>query len=571
MFANSAAAAAGTIAGTTITNPVTQYCANRPGNPSTCVLPAYCTGFEGFVTPAPNSGATSDLSNIGIAASTITTNGAGNNHLATGLRPGNIYAYFCADADGPAGAIPGAQGITPGFNYCGVNNDPYGTTGPLWKYSYNQVLKVFANGNNANLPYDIQDVRFFWQQFVTALLKYFEVVGNNTGPVPDLSTTKLDGYSLFFDSNGAGQFETAEYVDRRFVSATQPPLDVSVTADVKDGIFNDYDFSRELYRGETAVYTVMTANPGDPLGSEDTALVTNMFGNPILAAWPAGTVSSAYTCATTYPQPPDCPAGSIPLDSATGKPMLNSEGDFVFKPYPGAIGTQQTASAGLGVTLAGTTIALGNTGVTIQAPPTNSNGEYSQQAMVSFPVHQNPYDPTSPPGPAISKLLPWTPKQPGNGFSIPVNGELSQFIEAADVDLSGVTISADVFYDCQVDPSTGDCLSNGALQFEAVYSTDFLGDVFLCQDPNTGDLLTAQMYTSVGDMLSWLAAHPGVYLAANTESGSCGLIIRYSPYDNYADYITSNNNGVQVQVTQGGGYGRIVGAVLFVPGQGTGQ
>ena len=107
-------------------------------------------------------------------------------------------------------------------------------------------------------------------------------------------------------------------------------------------------------------------------------------------------------------------------------------------------------------------------------------------------------------------------------------------------------------------------MSNGALQFNAVFSSDFLADVFLCQDPNTGDLLSARMYSSVGVLLDFLSTHPGLYDA-------CGLIIRYSPYDNYADYITSLNNGVQVEVTQGGGYGRIVGALMFVPGQGNGQ
>jgi hypothetical protein len=532
-------------------NPTTSYCASRRGNPSTCTLPAYCTGFEGFVTGAPSTGPT-DLTNLGVS---VTSVGAGTptaavpnpvNKLALGLKPGNIYAYFCGDANGPAGLVAGAGGATTGYNLCGVNNDAFGNVGPLWKTSYNQLLRVAAGNNGSVLPATVQDIRFFWKEFVTALLKYMTVAGN-PGPVPDLSAIKLDGYSLFFDSNGAGQFETAEYVDRRFVSATQAPLDVSVTADVKGGIFNDFDFTRWLARGETAVYAAMTVNANDAPGAENTAVITNVVGNPILSTWPAGTVSTAYTCATTFPQPTDCPPLSIPLD-AKGNPVLNSEGDYILKPYPGAIGTT-----------AATSFTLGPVGVAI-----TQTYENSQQAMVSIPVHSNPYDQSSPPGPNISKLLPWVPKQPGNGFNIPLNGELNQFITTSNVDLSGITISAYVYYDCQIDTSTGQCMSNGAIQFDAMYSTDFLGDVFLCKDTTTGDLLTAQMYTSVGDMLAFLAAHPNVYT-------DCGLIIRYSPFDNYADYITSLNNGVQVQVTQGGGYGRIVGATMFVPGQGNGQ
>jgi hypothetical protein len=545
LFANTAAAAA-------ITNPATQYCANRPGNPSTCVLPAYCTGFEGFITAAPNSGAPADLANLGIAATSVgaaaPTAATPNptNFLTTGLKPGNIYAYFCADANGPTGLTPGPGNKTTGFNLCGVNNDAFGNTGALWRTSFNQMLKVFAAGNASVLSSDIQDIRFFWREFVTALLKYMTVAGN-PGAVPDLSTIKLDGYSLFFDSNGAGQFETAEYVDRRFVSATQAPLDMQVTADVKGGIFNDFDFTRWLARGESAVYAAMTTNQNDAPGAEDTSLVTNVFGNPILAAWVGGTVSTPYECATTFPQPSDCPPNSIPLDK-NGQPVLNSEGDFILKPYQGAIG------AG-----ASTSFSLGAVGVTV-----TQTFENSQQAMISIPIHTNPYDPTSPPAPSITRLLPWVPKQPGNGFGIPLNGEQNQFIETSNVDLSGITISAYVYYDCQINTQTGQCMANGAIQFDAVYSTDFLGDTFLCRDLTTGDLLTAQMYTSVGDMLDFLTAHPNVY-------SDCGLIIRYSPYDNYADYITSLNNGVTLGVTQGGGFGRIVDATLFVPGQGNGQ
>jgi len=564
---------ANTNAGNAVTNPTAYYANLHAQYP-------WCTGMEGFITAAPSGGPT-DLTNLGYAGaisigSTPSTTGGPPQpgQLSKGLKPGNIYGYFCADANGPAGLVPSSGGATSGYNLCGINGDPFGAYGSLWKTSYNQVLKVFGQGSTANLPIDVQDVRFFWKEFVTALVEYL-YVGDKfpavTGvPLPDLSTIPIDGYSIFFDSNGAGQFETAEYVDRRFVTAGQAPLDMQVTADVKDGIFDEFDFTRYLERGETAVYTAMTVNPNDALGAEDTALVTNIFGNPILKAWPAGTVSSAYQCASTVPPPADCPPNAVVpshvttttcsanTDCAAGQwcdgvnceqPTLNSEGDPVLKPYPGAFGA--------------TAFSLGPVDVKIVEPQPNTNQFYSQQAEVTVPTWTNPYDQTSPPGPPITKLLPWVPLQPGNGFNIPVNGELNQFITTANVDLSGITISAYVYYTCQIDSTTGQCATNGAVQFDGFFSSDFLGDVILCQDPNTGDLLTAQMYTAVGDMLNFLATHPTVYT-------SCGLIIRYSPYDNYADYITSLNNGVQVEVTQGGGYGRIVGATLFTPGQGTG-
>jgi hypothetical protein len=98
------------------------------------------------------------------------------------------------------------------------------------------------------------------------------------------------------------------------------------------------------------------------------------------------------------------------------------------------------------------------------------------------------------------------------------------------------------------------------VNFLAVETTDFLGDLFLCKDPLTHDVLSARMYTSVATILDWIAAHPGSYTA-------CQIIIRYSPFGNYADYVTSLSGGVRLGITQGGGFGRVVDGTLFTPGQ----
>ena len=70
----------------------------------------------------------------------------------------------------------------------------------------------------------------------------------------------------------------------------------------------------------------------------------------------------------------------------------------------------------------------------------------------------------------------------------------------------------------------------------------------------------ARMYTPVKVLLDWIARHP-------KAASDCGIILRYSPFNNYLDYITSLSAGVRLSVTQGGGYGRIVDVTLFVPGQ----
>jgi len=105
---------------------------------------------------------------------------------------------------------------------------------------------------------------------------------------------------------------------------------------------------------------------------------------------------------------------------------------------------------------------------------------------------------------------------------------------------------------------------DGTLTIYDIQGGDFLGEVFLCQDiggfptPGTGDLLGAHMYDSAGAILQWITDHPG-------SEDSCNIIVRYSVYDNYVDVITSLTAGVQIDINQGGGYGRVVGATVFDP------
>jgi len=68
------------------------------------------------------------------------------------------------------------------------------------------------------------------------------------------------------------------------------------------------------------------------------------------------------------------------------------------------------------------------------------------------------------------------------------------------------------------------------------------------------------MYSSVLTIQDWLDAHPGAQAA-------CNIFIRYSPYDNYPDYVVSTINGVWLSVNPGaaGGPSRIGDATLFNP------
>jgi hypothetical protein len=541
-------------------------------------LPGWCTGFEGMLTAASAATFTATASDplapgdVGLLALSI------DGPYGLGMKPGAMQAAFCADANGDLTQATG-------YNLCGLGSDPgFGLAGNIFSTSFNRAVEVFGHGNVNTMPPQAQDRRFFFKEFMTAAVRYFTGPGiGATGPsyatmdpVPSLENVQIDLNNIYFDSIGAGQFEIAEYIDRRFASAAQAPLDIQITADVLNGIFNDWEFNRYLYRGESAFYGAMATNASDALGSEDTGLLTNAFGNPILLNWPGGATHSPYQCATDLSSATqaDCAANGSgpPTDSVTGQILLDDNGLPLFTAYPGAIPsvasttTPGTFTSQTLFTLTCTGGAVCGTGIRV-APLQDANANnFFQQATVSVPTFVNPYDPTSVPGPVIQKLLPFAPKQPGVGFNVPITGGTNYFIQANLIDFSGVTITSPLYYDCVIDPTTNLCKSDGSLQLEGVATADFLGKVFLCQEG--ADVLSAQMYTPVNEILTWIEQHPGAYAGNN----DCQMVLRYSPFNNYLDDITSGANGVTVEVTQGGGYGRIVGATLFVPGQvGLGQ
>jgi len=226
----------------------------------------------------------------------------------------------------------------------------------------------------------------------------------------------------------------------------------------------------------------------------------------------------------------------MPPQDLTGKTLLDDNGSPLFTAYAGAFGNSSI-------------FHLGNT----KASPISVNSTFPaiEQAMIG-------YDPNmtgSPTAQQITFLVPWLPKQPGVGFPIAVSGTIDKFVETSQLDFSGTTISANVDYDF-LDPKN----PAAGIVFLAVETTDYLGDVFLCRDGNSGDVLPVHMYTPVASILNWLQAHPGV-------SNDCGIVIRYSPYNNFPDYISSLTNGIRLGITQGGGFGRVVDVTLFVPGQ----
>jgi hypothetical protein len=196
---------------------------------------------------------------------------------------------------------------------------------------------------------------------------------------------------------------------------------------------------------------------------------------------------------------------------------------------------------------------------------------------------------------SFTPLTPWLEVGGGEtvnggpvGFSIPEDGNRDQFLTTGQLDFTGVLEAYVVDYVPWTDPVQPSCVSNGAcnagyscdpnsnlcvtndntIRIEALEGQDFLGQVFLCTDPTTGDVLHLGMYDSANTMLQWLANHPG---SSQSQSGTssaqqaCSIIVRTSPYDTAVDRVASLSTGVNVNFSGGQGQGRVTDVVVFDP------
>jgi hypothetical protein len=187
-------------------------------------------------------------------------------------------------------------------------------------------------------------------------------------------------------------------------------------------------------------------------------------------------------------------------------------------------------------------------------------------------------------------IMPWNPPELGAGFTIPNNGSSDKNIRTAELSFEGQLETYTVDYLPYKDPLQPSCEFNGSnlgagtcetgftcvsnaciasdnsIQIYAIEAHDFLGQVFPCQDQETGDILAVGMYEPATTILDWISNHPGVPLnGVPSASDNCNIVVRYSAFNNYPDFITSLSNGVKININPGQGLGRVVDATLFDP------
>ncbi len=478
--------------------------------------PEGCTGFEGMLLPGAQISTDPDVNKLelGIQA----TRGI----FPSALRPGDPVVKFCSD--------PGI------YNYCGDGAEPVGFEGSVWDGSYQRVLQILGKGKVENLPTAARDRRYFFKLWAEAYVKYLRAAHLDPADMagPEFDQYEADPSHLFFDAEGAG-VERFEYVDRTFVSEGRGPLDIEYMVLIQSGNQQYTNYRSRMERPEKALYTAMQVDKTNPVGKEDNVWVTNVIGSPVLRdGWyPASDTKDAFYCATTEDAECITKGGMFnrPPRDKSGKMILDRKGRPWLEKYKGAF--YETA------------FTLGTKHLKVL-----ETFPYMQNAKVEVPNFSNPYDTTSPSTP-IQLLTDYKPMQPQEGFPIPINGTRDKFIVANSLDFTGESITFRFDYHDAED---------GHIELLAVETTDYMGDVFLCKDPLTGDLLSAQMYDSVQEIIDWIQAHPRSY-------DNCGLIVRYSPYNNYPDFIASVTNGVMLGINSGAGLGRVANVEMFIPGR----
>jgi hypothetical protein len=284
-----------------------------------------------------------------------------------------------------------------------------------------------------------------------------------------------------------------------------------------DGAVQVPSWQAYLERGEAGLYTAMATDKTKAPGSENDLSVTNLFGSPVLAA-----AYPDYTCATT-----GVDSGTAMCPSTV---VLDGNGHPLFAPYPGAWSQTAFAKGASLLSIASTNAAAGT-------------------AQLSIPNYSNPYDTSSSAAGTLTEIVAFDP----NAQLVVPGPSGDKTIATAEVTIAGTTETLRIAYVPK---------ANGSITVQAIEGIRTPGDVFLCRDSATGDLLRARSYTSAQVMLDWIAAHA----QAATQ---CGLVVKTSTaMGTPVISIASRTNGVKVTMGQGDGAGRVVDVLAYDPALG---
>jgi len=591
------------------------HCLMSPSDdPATWKRAEGCTGFEGFMTPGDRSHVNMSSYPAGSSPLRVSMGWRGAQlGLKTALKAGDPLAIFCEDPpvnvngkdSGPDGAPvecaadnecladkclpPNAAGKrfceNPLRVYCAARYDD-GSGNKVLSGSHKRVIDVLGGGNELNVPPALRDRKFYFRHLAAAIVKYLKAAPRDPVMEQPKDLTDPDfapGGTACLPKNKDGQFlgekgqiisaeeaktlepwncepepdnllfdqmiansdrDKFEYIDRRYAINGEEPMKVEYEILINSSNQQDWKYHRKLTRPERKLYEMMKS---------DNLRLINLVGSPILAQNWAGVSAEkdAHYCASTLlPKPPpgktcldegfcvdpdpDCArAGSVP-PSANGKWMLDDYHMPLLSNYRG------------GFAGSGTIFQLGTNYIKIveELPLIKS-------ARVSIPFPNDPYNPGGD-APSLASnaklvLADWRPKTPANGIRIPVNEQLDKFIPSATVVFGGSSLTLDIDYVEQPDKT---------MRLEAVSSDSYKGNLFLCVDPGTGDLLSVEQYESMDVIQNWFNTHPG-------SREACGIMTRFSAFGDYPQLLHARGAGIVLDVGLGSGVGRITHLQMY--------
>lgn len=543
---------------------------------------AGCTGFEQFITPAEH---TTQSVSAGVRSVSVGGPRGSDMGFLSALKPGDPISMFCADpSPNPDGADAGAScnqdsdcwslscaapdgadataaasGKVCGevtdtfFKHCG-KDDAIGQQGTIFDTAFHRVITYLGRGDANGIAPALRDRKYYLTQFGYALVKYLMTAGLSprptdlnlpmygpTGTACNGRTCEPNPDHLQFDQNGQGSDAmTLNYIDRRWVDHGKDPISFQYQILVNSGNQQETRFRQHLDRDERGLFTAMQSDRSKALLDESNNLrLTNLIGSQIITdRWKDSGVAGkdAYYCATHLDN------ACTKKSAANKPPMVGAEIELDDKGQP-LMTDYKGAFTGTPFSLKTNNIQL------VKYDPNN------EAAQVQLPNWKDPYSKAAgllpDPGP---KVLPnWRPLAPGAGFPIPVNGERDRFIPAAAIDFSGQNLSMNLDYNEDPKDHSFTIIASEASVFE--------GEIFLCDDPVTHEILHVRQYDSIAEIQDWMSRHTGV-------QDACDMFIRTTPAGSGSALgepaqLLAKKAGITATVGQGSGVGRIIDVLVY--------
>lgn len=399
-------------------------------------------------------------------------------------------------------SIGGLMTVTPAINICS-------TSGCGW-VTMAQVRDQLVGTWASPLPPELFDVGYYERAYGMAAVRYLRAAVNHQATADEVHAAIVDPDWVSFTHVGLPPGDaTFHYVERDHASGNDAPpaLTLSSVSDTFEK--TRIGTARRLSRAERLVYRALRdPSSTEPIGGPeaDGGLLTNLFGSPVLnAVWGAAPTCATANggCAVIAPRAPD---GTMAVDEL-GRPLLAR--------YRGGI-------------LASSAFARGATDLKLLG-----TDECDGVAKVSLPQRTDPYSPATATADLLQGIAFW---EHAHTLDIPGGRTVSV------LRFPGETVSYDVGIDVT---STG-------TRVRSIEAQAFFGRVFLCRDSATNELLSSRSYTSLGEILAWMSAHP-------TATTSCGVATR--SVNGTPAFVDALEAGITLRLDSTAK--RVVGAILW--------